>query len=215
MKKIISILFASIIFTTSAFAGGLVGVKFGQGELEATKKSVVNVTPSPDDVGETNSIDNIYGAIFAEVNLNESPVNLGFELVPLTGTVSVVNDDSDASVELSNLKTIYALAAKELDNGASVYAKIGYSHADIDNAKQSSGNNTINSFDDALEGPTVGIGFQSPENSRGLVFRAEATHSEFDDVQVKTTRKPDNLVETKKANDITFQTFTISVAKTF
>ena len=148
MKKIVSILIASIFFTTSAFAGGLVGVKFGQGELEATKKSVVNVTPSPDDVGETNSIDNIYGAIFAEVNLNESPVNLGFELVPLTGTVSVVNDDSDASVELSNLKTIYALAAKELDNGASVYAKIGYSHADIDNAKQSSGNNTINSFDD-------------------------------------------------------------------
>ena len=132
----------------------------------------------------------------------------------LTGTISVVNDDSDASVEVSNLTTAYLLAAKELGNGGSVYAKLGYSHADIDNAKQSNGTTTINSFSDSLEGPMVGIGFQTPENSLGLVFRAEATMSEFDDVEVKTT-DTDGLVETKKANDIEFQTFTVSIAKKF
>jgi hypothetical protein len=154
----------------------------------------------------------MYGAIFGEVNINESPLNLGFELVPLTGTISVVNDDSDASIEVSNLTTIYALAAKEI-GGGSVYAKVGYSEANLDNAKQSSGTTTITSFSDALEGPMIGLGFQTGEYN-GLVFRAEATLTEFDDVEVKTT-DADGLVETKKANDIEFETITLSVAKTF
>ena len=214
MKKIVSILIASIFFTTSAYAGGLVGLKVGQGDLEATKLEVPN-TLAPHDAQETNSIDNLYGAIFAEIDLGESPVNFGLELVPLSGTVSVVNDDSDASVELSNLATAYLLAAKEVDNGGSIYVKLGYSHADIENAKQSSGTTTINSFTDSLEGPMIGFGFQSAENSNGLVFRAEMTHSEFDDVEVKTTDKVDSLAETKKATDIEFQTFTIGLVKTF
>ena len=213
MKKIVTILFASIIFTTSAFAGGLIGLKFGEGELEGTKLATVNGVGG-NDLQTSGSADNEFGAIFAEINLNETPVNLGLELVPLTGTISVVNDDSDASVEVSNLTTAYLLAAKELGNGASVYAKLGYSHADIENAKQSNGTTTINSFSDSLEGPMVGIGFQSPENSVGLVVRGEFTMSEFDDVSVKTT-DADGLEETKKANDIEFTTLTISVAKTF
>ena len=211
MKKIVSILFASIIFTTSAFAGGLIGLKVGNGDLEGTKLKTTN-TLAPHDAQTSGSADHMYGAIFAELNINESPLNLGFELVPLTGTISVVNDDSDASVEVSNLRTVYALAAREI-GGGSVYAKLGYSEADIDNAKQSAGGTTITSFTDALEGPMVGIGFQTGEYN-GLVFRAEATLTEFDDVEVKTT-DADGLVETKKGTDIEFQTITLSVAKTF
>ena len=211
MNKIVSILFASIIFTTSAYAGGLIGLKVGNGDLEGTKLQTTN-TLAPHDAKTSGSKDNMYGAIFGEININESPLNLGFELVPLTGTISVVNDDSDASVEVSNLRTIYALAAREI-GGGSVYAKLGYSEADIDNAKQSAGGTTITSFTDALEGPMIGIGFQTGEYN-GLVFRAEATLTEFDDVEVKTT-DADGLVETKKANDIEFQTFTLSVAKAF
>ena len=211
MKKIVSILFASIIFTTSAFAGGLIGLKVGNGDLEGTKLKTTN-TLAPHDAQTSGSADHMYGAIFAELNINESPLNLGFELVPLTGTISVVNDDSDASVEVSNLTTIYALAAREVGAG-SVYAKLGYSSADIDNAKQSNGTTTITSFTDALEGPMVGIGFQTGEYN-GLVFRAEATLTEFDDIEVKTT-DADGLVETKKGTDIEFTTLTISVAKSF
>ena len=211
MKKIVSILFASIIFTTSAFAGGLIGLKVGNGDLEGTKLVTTN-SLEPNDAQTSGSKDHTYGAIFAEVNLNDSPVNLGFELVPLTGTISVVNDDSDASVEVGNLRTIYVLAAREVGAG-SVYAKLGYSEADIDNAKQSNGTTTITSFSDALEGPMIGLGFQTGEYN-GLVFRAEATLTEFDDVEVKTTDL-DELVETKKANDIEFETITISVAKSF
>ena len=55
---------------------------------------------------------------------------------------------------------------------------------------------------------------KSQEIGDGLVIRAEATISEFDDVEVKTT-DADGLVETKKGTDIEFQTLTISVAKSF
>tara|TARA_E500000178_G_C16990901_1_gene740755 strand:- start:93 stop:737 length:645 start_codon:yes stop_codon:yes gene_type:complete len=214
MKKITSILFASIIFTTSAFAGGLVGLKVGIGELEATRGEIVNTPATLNEAADTKDIDHEYGAIYAEVNLNDSPVNAGLEFVPITGTISVATDNTDASAEVGNLATAYLLAAKEVANGGSVYAKLGYSQADIDNAKQSNGGTTINSFSDSLEGPMVGVGFQSAANSLGLVFRAEATHTEFDDVSVNTT-DTDGLVETKRASDITFQTITISIAKTF
>ena len=214
MKKIISILFASIIFTTSAFAEGLVGLKAGNGSLEGTRAEIVNTPATLNEAADTQDVDHLYGAIFAEVNLNDTPVNVGLEFVPLTGTISVSTDNTDASVEVGNLATAYLLAAKEIANGGSVYAKLGYSQADLDNAKQSTGTTTVNSFSDSLEGPMVGIGFQSPANSLGLVFRAEATYTEFDDVTVNTT-DTDGLVETKKGTDITFETITVSVAKTF
>ena len=212
MKKIVTILFASIIFTTSAFAGGLIGLKVGNGDLEATRATIVNTPAALNEAADTQSVDHLYGAIFAEVNVNDGPINLGFELVPLSGTISVATDNTDASAEVGNLRTIYALAAREV-GGGSVYAKLGYSEADIDNAKQSNGTTSITSFSDALEGPMIGIGFQTGEYN-GLVFRAEATLTEFDDVEVKTT-DTDGLVETKKGTDIEFQTLTISVAKSF
>ena len=214
MKKIISILFATLIFTTSAYAGGLVGIKYGVGDLEATKLGTTNTPATLNEPAQTASVDHEYGAVFAEVNLGDSPVNLGVELVPITGTISVATDNTDASVEVSDLTTAYLLASREVANGGSVYAKLGYSQADLGKAKQSNGNTTINSFSDSLEGTMVGIGFQSPEVGLGLVFRAEATYTEFDDVTVNTT-DTDGLVETKKGTDITFETITVSVAKTF
>ena len=214
MKKIITILFATAIFTTSAYAGGLVGLKYGNGSLEATMSEIVNTPATLNEAAQTQDVDHEYGAIYAEVNLGDSPASFGLELVPITGTISVATDNTDASVEVSDLTSAYLLAAKEVANGGSVYAKLGYSQADLGKAKQSNGTTTINSFSDSLEGPMVGVGFQSPEFGFGLVFRAEATHTEFDDVSVNTT-DTDGLVETKTANDITFQTFTISLAKTF
>ena len=214
MNKLISILFASIIFTTSAFAGGLVGLKYGSGTLEATRSEIVNTPATLNEAADTQDIDHEYGAIFAEVGLGDTPASFGLEIVPLTGTISVATDNTDASAEVSDLLTAYLLAAKEIPNGGSLYAKVGYSQADIGAAKQSNGTTTINSFTDSLEGPMVGIGFQSAEVGPGIVFRAEATHTEFDDVSVNTT-DTDGLVESKKGTDITFQTITISIAKTF
>ena len=217
MKKILSILVGSLFFASSALAGGMVGVKVGNGDLEATKKAITNTPAALTEAAETNSVDSTFGAIFVESDaLGNTPLSLGLEVTPLTGTISAsTKDHQDSSVEVSNLKTIYALISKEVPNGSgSIYGKVGYSHADIENAKNNVPTTTINSFSDALEGTMFGVGFQSPENASGVIFRAEATLSQFDDVQVKTT-DADGLVETKKAHDIELKTFTISIAKKF
>ena len=216
MKKIISILFVSIFTATSAFSAGMVGIKLGYGELEATKNAITNTPAALTEAAQTKDIDHEYGAIFAEVNLGDSPVSLGLEYIPISGTLSVSNKDhTDASLEISDHTTLYALAAKEMSSGAAVYGKIGYSMADIGNVKQSNGTTTINSFDSNLDGPMVGVGVQSAEFSNlALVARLEATYTEYDDVSVKTT-DTDGLVETKTASDINLTTFTVSLGKKF
>jgi hypothetical protein len=217
MKKIISTFFVLIFTATSAFSAGMVGIKLGYGELEATKNAITNTPAALTEAAETKDIDNEFGSIFAEINIGDSPVSLGLEYIPITGTLSVANgNDTDASLELSDHTTLYALVAKELSNGASVYGKIGYSMADIGNVKQSNGTTTINSHDDNLKGPMAGIGVQSAEFSNlALVARLEATYTEYDDVSVRTTDATDDLEETKTAKDINLTTFTISLGKKF
>jgi len=216
MKRILSIFFMSIFTATSAFSAGMVGIKLGYGQLEATKDAITNTPAALTEAADTADISHEYGAIFAEVNVGDAPISVGLEYIPITGTLSVSNrDHTDASLELSDHTTLYALAAKELSNGASVYGKIGYSMADIGNVKQSNGTTTIGSFDDQLDGPMVGVGVQSSEFSNlGLVARLEATYTEYDDVSVKTT-DTDGLVETKTASDINLTTLTVSIGKKF
>ena len=215
MKKIISLVGATMFLASSVIAGPIVGVKLGYGDLEATKNTIVNAPVALNEAAESNSIDHAFGAIFVETSVKDGPVSVGLEVVPLTGTISISGKNhTDASVELSMLKTIYASVSRDVANGGSVYGKLGYAHADIDNAKQSNGTTTINSFDDSLEGPMVGVGFQAPETSNGLILRAEATLSMFDDVSVKTTGT-NEVQETKTASDIELTTFPVSIAKQF
>ena len=216
MKKIIINIFVFLFATTSAFSAGMVGIKYGTGTLEATKDAITNTPAALTEASETNDIDHEYGAIFAEINLGESPVSVGLEFIPIDGTISVSNKDhTDASLVLSDHTTLYALASYPLPNGASVYGKIGYSMADISNVKQSNGTTTVNSHTGDLDGYMGGIGIQSAEFSNiGLVARLEATYTEYDNVSANTT-DADGLVETKTASDINLTTFTISLAKTF
>ena len=216
MKKIIISIFVFLFATTSAFSAGMVGIKYGTGTLEATKDAITNTPAALTEAAETKDIDHEFGAIFAEINLGESPVSVGLEYIPIDGTLSVSNKDhTDASLVLSDHTTLYALASYPLPNGASVYGKIGYSMADISNVKQSNGTTTVNSHSGDLEGYMGGIGIQSAEFSNiGLVARLEATYTEYDNVSANTT-DADGLVETKTASDINLTTFTISLAKTF
>ena len=121
MKKIISLVGATFFVASSVLAGPMIGVKLGIGDLEATKNTIVNSPVALNEAAETNSIDHTFGAIFVEQSVR-GPVSLGLEYVPLTGTISIANSDTDASVELGNLKTIYASVSKE--NAASSQSEI-------------------------------------------------------------------------------------------
>ena len=213
MKKIISILFVSLLFTVSAHAGGMIGIKYGNGDLEGTKKAYTAGSTSYS--AQTKSENNEFGAIFAEVNLGDNPISLGVEYIPFTATVTVDGNSSDSHLELSDHTTIYALLSRGVGSGdASAYFKVGYAMADIGNVKANYTTTTINSNDNSLEGPMLGIGVQSGLlGDLGLVARLEATVTDYDDVSVTTTSNGSTSV--KKTADAELTTVTISLAKTF
>ena len=211
MKKL-TILIFSILFTlsTTAFAGGMIGVKYGNGDLEGNSKSYT--AGSTAYAAQSGSKDNEFGAIFAEVNVKESPISVGLEYVPFDADISLNGDASGVSANVSDYTTLYALAMHEL-NEVSVYAKLGYSMADIGTVKPNDGQTTINSSSDLLEGMMYGVGVQSKELPFGLVARAEYTFTEFDDISVTTTSNGSAAVKKTADGDLT--TLTISLAKSF
>ena len=211
MKKL-TILTFSILFTvsTSAFAGGMIGVKYGNGDLEGNAQSYT--AGSTTYAAESGSKDNEFGAIFAEINIKESPISVGLEYVPFDADISLNGDASGVSANVSDYTTLYALAMHEL-NQVSVYAKLGYSMADIGTVKPNDGATTINSNSDSLEGMMYGAGIQSKELPFGLVARAEYTFTEFDDISVTTTSNGSAAVKKTADGDLT--TLTISLAKSF
>ena len=211
MKKL-TILIFSILFTisTTAFAGGMIGVKYGNGDLEGNAQSYTAGATSY--AAESGSKDNEFGAIFAEVNLKESPISVGLEYVPFDADISLNGDASGVSANVSDYTTLYALAMHEL-NEVSVYAKLGYSMADIGTVKNGDGQTTINSNSSSLEGIMYGVGVQSKELAMGIVARAEYTFTEFDDISVTTTSNGSTSVKKTADGDLT--TLTVSLSKSF
>ena len=211
MKKL-TILTFSILFTisTSAFAGGMIGVKYGNGDLEGNAQSYT--AGSTAYAAESGSKDNEFGAIFAEINIKESPISVGLEYVPFDADISLNGDNANVSANVSDYTTIYALAMHELSN-FSVYAKLGYSQADIGTIKNDDTTTTVNSKSGELEGMMYGAGIQSKELPFGLVARAEYTFTEFDDISVTTTSNGSAAVKKTADGDLT--TLTISLAKSF
>ena len=211
MKKI-TILLVSALFTltTSAFAGGMVGVKYGTGDLEGNSKSYV--AGGTTYAAVSGSKDNEYGAIFAEINVKESPISVGLEYVPFDADISLTKDSAHISANVGDYTTLYALAMHELD-GINVYAKLGYSMADIGTVKNGDGQTTINSNSSELKGMMYGVGLQSKELPFGLVARAEYTFTDFDDISVTTTSNGSTSVKKTADGDLT--TLTISLAKSF
>ena len=211
MKKFTIILISALFtLTTSAFAGGMVGVKYGTGDLDGSAKSYV--AGGTTYAAESGSKDNEFGAIFAEMNIKESPISVGLEYVPFSADISLNGKASGISANVSDYTTIYALAMRELGE-ISVYAKLGYSMADIGTVKPNDGATTINSNSDSLEGMMYGVGLQSKELPFGLVARAEYTFTEFDDISVTTTSNGSASVKKTADGDLT--TLTISLAKSF
>ena len=210
MNKITTLLITAMFtLATSAFAGGMVGVKYGNGDLEGNAKSYVSGTTTY--AAQNGSKDNQFGAIFAEINVKESPVSIGLEYVPFDADITLDGDASGASANVGDYTTLYALAMKEI-NDVSLYAKLGYSMADIGTVKANDGQTTINSNSDSLEGMMMGLGIQS-KSVNGIVARAEYTYTEFDEIQVTTTSNGSASVSKKADGELT--TLTVSIAKSF
>ena len=212
MKKITTLLITAMFtLATSAFAGGMVGVKVGTGELDASSKAYT--AGSTAYAAESGQKDNRFGAIFAEINVLEGPISVGLEYVPFDADISLNGKNSGVSANVSDYRTLYALAMHEL-NDIGVYAKLGYSMADIGSVKNNDTSTTVNSKSSELEGMMYGVGVQSKELLPfGIVARAEYTFTEFDDISVTTTSLGSSSVKKTASGDLT--TLTISLAKSF
>ena len=211
MKKIISILFASLFLSVTAHAGGMIGIKYGTGELEGTKEAYTAGSNSYS--SETKDVSNEYGEIFAEVNIGDTPMSVGVAFIPYTATISVDGNSSDSHLELSDHTTIYAQLNHPIDNGGSMYVKAGYATADIGNVTANYATTTINANSSELDGIMLGVGLQSAELAFGMVARVETTWIDYDDVSVTTTSNGSASV--KKVAETELTTFSISLAKTF
>ena len=212
MKKVIAILFTSLFFISTAYAGGMIGVKVGTGELDGKRTSTGEASGKTSD-----AVNSEYGAIFAEVNLADSPVSLGLELVPMEGVIDTKSDTgTDAHVTVSDLMTLYLLAAKETGFG-SVYGKIGYATADL-----SAVNNyglTLSNMSKEAKGPMLGIGAQFDVTADMIstvinTVRLEATHTMFDELKISST-DGDGGGTANRTGEADLTTFSISLAKSF
>ena len=212
MKKVIALLFTSLFLMSTAYAGGMIGVKVGTGELEGKRTSTGEASGKTSD-----SVNSEYGAVFAEVNLADSPVSLGLELVPMEGVIDTKSDTAtDSQVTVSDLLTVYLLAAKEMDFG-SIYGKVGYASADL--SAVSNYGLTLSNMSDAAEGPMIGIGAQFDVTADMIstvinTIRLEATHTMFDDLKISSA-DDDGGPTANRTGEADLTTFSISLAKSF
>lgn len=207
MKKLITILFTSLFFTSFAYSEGMIGIKMGLGDLEGKR------TSSGESGDTTGSVDSEYGAIFGEINLADSPVSAGIEIVPLEGVIDTEDDTTtDTQVTVQDLVTLYLLASKETGFG-SVYGKIGYSTADL--SAVSNYGHTLSDMSDKLEGAMVGVGVQldSPLPIFNVV-RLEGTYTQFEDLKVTSTDGVSGEVH-KRTGEANLTTVSISLARSF
>ena len=213
MKKLSILSFCTLFaFSTAALAGGMIGFKVGSGDLEGSKKSYTAGTNTY--AAQTGKKDADFGAIFAELNINEGPVSIGLEYVPFDADLSLDGAQTGVSANVDEYTTFYVVAMHDL-SAFSIYAKAGLSSADIGTIKHGSpdGTTTVNSQSTSLDGSMLGLGIQSKELPFGLVARIEYTLTEFDDIEVNTTSNGSASV-TKKA-DGELETITFGIAKTF
>jgi len=211
MKKLMTMIFASLFFISTAYAGGMVGVKVGTGELDGKR------TSSGEGGKTSDSVNSEYGAVFAELNLADSPVSIGLELVPMEGVIDTKADTgTDSHVIVSDLMTLYVLAAMETDFGA-VYGKLGYSKADL--SATANYGQSLSNMSDAAEGPMVGIGAQFDVTADYIstvinTVRLEATHTMFDDLKITSTDEDGGAAE-NRTGEADLTTFSISLARSF
>ena len=207
MKKLIGLIFGTaLLLSTSAYAEVMVGVKIGNGDLEGTNDAYT--AGSTNYTSTTASKDSMYGAIFAEVGLGDTPLSLGVEYVPLDADITLDNANSSTSANVSDYITAYLLFMHDTGN-ANVYAKAGYSQADVGSIKSKS---TVVSQSDSLEGMMLGAGIQTQELPNGLLGIVEVTFTDFDDVTATTTSNGSASVKKTGSGELLTITFGLSKA---
>ena len=207
MKKILTTLALVLLSSTTAFSAGKVGLKVGFGELDANKKAYTagNTTYAAQSVVEQSGM----AAIFGEIDI--APVqglSVGLEYIPLEAEISLERKEGDTSTTVDNAATAYVMYKTPVG----IFVKAGYFQADIGSVKNPN-STSVNSQSDKLEGPMLGLGYETAELSNGISLRVEGTHVDLDEIQITTTSNGSASVKKRADGELTQVGF--SVVKSF
>jgi len=229
LKKTISIVSAIFFLSNVSYADTTnIGVKLSYGSLEASG------TESTDSAGsqtggtvvDSGSGDGSFpfASLFVEreIELDGFNVALGLDYVPFEAEVDKLGggDGTDATVELKDHFTIYVQPSKKLDNGITVFGKLGYSQADVKisevTRQSTTGGDTASTDTGAtrnLEGPTVGLGIEKDVDFgpiTGGAVRLEYSYTSYDDISYTNSNS-----KVLTAKDIELQAINLSFVKKF
>jgi hypothetical protein len=225
MKKL-TIAFISVIFLAVSAQADSVGVRISTANMDASGSHTTNSTTAGAlggggaAVNASGNADFMVASLFAEkdVELGGMSLSIGIDVIPFTTEVEKLggSDGFDATVEVGNLITAYIQPTFDLGD-VSVFAKVGYSQADLDitnisrQATTAGTASTDGNTGKDLEGMMFGAGIQKAVQHMGGdgFVRLEATVTDFDEI----THTNSNGKVVKADAELTM--ISLSIGKTF
>jgi len=225
MKKL-TIAFISVIFLAVSAQADSVGVRISTANMDASGSHTTNSTTAGAlggggaAVNASGNADFMVASLFAEkdVELGGMSMSIGIDVIPFTTEVEKLggSDGFDATVEVGNLITAYIQPTFDLGD-MSVFAKVGYSQADLDitnisrQATTAGTASTDGNTGKDLEGMMFGAGIQKAVQHMGGdgFVRLEATVTDFDEI----THTNSNGKVVKADAEMTM--ISLSIGKTF
>jgi hypothetical protein len=227
MKKL-TIAFISVIFLAVSAQADSVGVRISQANMDASGSHTTNSTTAGSlggggtAVNASGNSDFMVASLFAEkdIQLGGMSMSIGLDVIPFTTEIDKLGggDGFDATLEVGNLITAYIQPTFDLGD-MSVFAKVGYSQADLDItniSRQATGSGQGTASTDGntgkdLEGMMYGAGIQKAVQHMGGdgFVRLEATVTDFDEI----THTNSNGKVVKADAEMTM--ISLSIGKTF
>ena len=222
MKKL-TIAFISVIFLAVSAQADSVGVRISQSNMDASGSHTTNSGSGGSGGAAVNSSGNadfMVASLFAEkdIELGGMSMSIGLDVIPFTTEIDKLggSDGFDATVEVGNLITAYIQPTFDLGD-MSVFAKVGYSQADLDitnisrQATTAGTASTDGNTGKDLEGMMFGAGIQKAVQHMGGdgFVRLEATVTDFDEI----THTNSNGKVVKADAELTM--ISLSIGKTF
>ena len=179
IKKITLGIISVFFFAVTASADSTnIGLKASYGKMDATGSHTTNSGSSGSGGAAVNASGNAsfpFASVFIErqINTGSFDVAFGLDINPSTQEVDKLGGGNgfDATVDLGNLYTAYIQPMIYSNNNITLFAKVGYSQADLDikdisrQASASGGTASTNNSastdgntSKSLEGPMYGIG---------------------------------------------------------
>lgn len=225
MKKL-TIAFISVIFLAASAQADSVGVRISQANMDASGSHTTNSTTAGAlggggaAVNASGNADFMVASLFAEkdIELGGMNMSIGLDVIPFTTEVDKLggSDGFDATIEVGNLITAYIQPTFDLGD-MSVFAKVGYSQADLDitnisrQATTAGSASTDGNTGKDLEGMMYGAGIQKAVQHMGGdgFVRLEATFTDFD--EISHTNSNGKVVKA----DAELTMISLSIGKTF